>query len=197
MTTRAVDIVILPPEEVMKTIVAIDNANPEPGHGDLALIMQNRLPHLSLLMGALDEGQTNGVKRLLGDIAKDTPSFDLIVSGFSSTPSGKWAGIDIEVSTPLRELQNRIVNSIAPLLHTNVTEEHYADDILLGGEINWVKTFIEKMTGDNMHPHITMRKQLAEPANIPASFPLTTLALCHLGKRNTCVEIIAQFDIQP
>jgi 2'-5' RNA ligase len=81
MSKKAIDIVLLPSEEMMDTAIAINQELLQRGEPKkMVLNKSDCLPHISILMGCVAETELPVISRLLNDIAAKYTTFHLQIT---------------------------------------------------------------------------------------------------------------------
>jgi len=191
----AVDVVLLPEEAMTDRAIEINRRLIPDGGSKLVLDRRDRLPHLSLAMGVLDEDQVKAVQERLDRLARETAVRELeIVRLLGSTNSrGETTSLlEVEKTDALQALHERVMEEMRPLFRYEVQEAMFADDVVASSTLDWVRSYPQKAAYENFHPHLTVGYGRA-PADLsfPIPFTVTRLALCHLGNHGTCRKILA------
>jgi 2'-5' RNA ligase superfamily len=118
------------------------------------------------------------------------------------------AGICAKPTPELLKLQADIIAAVAPFtVETGpigaftAPQATTAEDAML---IDYVTTFVPKMSGENFNPHVStgvapkeyLDKMLAEPFE-PFTFSPVGAAVYHLGPYGTAAKKLKQFDLKP
>lgn len=190
---RAIDIVLLPPDDVMSLVVELNGAGVKTNQATIPLDLKNRIPHLSLLMGVLDDEQYARVQESLHIIAKQygpvKALFDTAKDTAFFTPN----------TGDVQALHRAILKTVDPLLTHSVTQDMFlepAGTAFPPDFDHWVNTFVTEHSVDAFQPHITVHTQSPIEQALPFSCTFTRLAVCHLGVYNTCREIIAEYRLE-
>ncbi|MBU1038666.1 2'-5' RNA ligase family protein [Patescibacteria group bacterium] len=188
MPQLAIDIVLLPPEEVMDKAIAINNQL----SGDaIRLNKLDCLPHISLCMGVVREEDLEKVKQIINQIGQNYKPLPLTINKID----GKHVCFEIVNTKELQSLHEAIMTKLEPYLSYNSTV-----DCFLGEEINertlcWVNNYKEKSSFSNFYPHITLGKYEIEGKDESIYFTASKLAVCHLGNYCTCRKILHSVDL--
>ncbi|MBU0953386.1 MAG: 2'-5' RNA ligase family protein [Nanoarchaeota archaeon] len=190
MATRAIDIALLPPDDVMDRAIA---ANTSLGEGRMiTLNKETCLPHITLVMGCLADENLPVIKTLLQETAARFLPVALSVTSVSCGPAGNVA-FQIEKTEPLLELQRTLMKHVVPHLTYdprpamfNASKESAA--VFAERDLTWVSNF-QDHGGIAYNPHITLGVgRLEAPESF--TFTATRLAICHLGGFCTCRNIL-------
>ena len=198
MKRLAIDIVILPPDPIIK--LALDTNRMLLSHIPEGIILgkDRNMPHISLLMGCIVDSLLSEVTLRLRAISKKTQALHLSITGIHSHNSGSHNVIsfDIERSNELLALHQLLVNEFKPLLTHDAEEGDFNDaPPIAASSISWVNRFIPDACFDNFWPHITLGFGNYTGTVDPVPFTASRLAICHLGNHCTCSRIIEEVSL--
>lgn len=192
---KALDIVILPPKQVLDFCYQL-NAGLEDRRIDLN--PANAVPHLSLSMGVIEFADEFSVVHALEVLAKKYQGlefqFDSIFDAGFKTDSAM--GLSIEKTDGLMNLHRDSVALMRPYLQDYYQPDIFADYEQGLGEscLGWVKRFQAECVEENFDPHITIG--FGDLAKIETmSFKAGKLALYQLGDYCTCNKSIVEFEL--
>jgi len=197
MDKIAIDIVILPPDDIMDVCVQLSNKFKEP-NASLVLNKTDCLPHLSLFMGAVEETKIQNLGEQLEKIAKNFNPLNLTIKTLEmrQQPDGRETYfLAIKNSPELQNLHEKIVNECKNDYQAqNSTKDMFFVD---KGEnfseatFFWTNNYCSRSSLKNFWPHITLKaaKEVIYN-NLPLEFAAYRLAICHLGDRCTCRKIL-------
>ncbi|HEX6890965.1 MAG TPA: 2'-5' RNA ligase family protein [Chryseolinea sp.] len=198
MKKFAVDIVILPPDGVMDTAIALNKRH---CNTNIVLDKDNCLPHVSLVMGCITSEGLERAPLILKTIGSQFKVMELTATAIRTvgTAAGDVIAIDIKPNRELQELHESVVNAFSPLLSGEAVEA----DLMGGADVNpltlkWINSFIKQSSFDNFWPHITVGylRTGANPETIESfSFNASRLAIGHLGNFCTCREILIEASL--
>ena len=189
---RAIDIVLLPPKNIIDFVVDINAKARKNNTTSVKLSPNYRIPHLPLLMGVLDDKNFDEVEKRLSIIAKKyaplTLHFDTIDrQSFYTKNNGL-----------VRKLHEELIKEINPLLTHDAQKKEYAEPIdypFVEEHNHWVNEFVNVYSHDNFEPHITFHSPETTISQFPFTTTLERFAMCHLGVRNTCRTILAEHTL--
>ena len=209
MARIAVDVVLLPSDEMTDYAIEVNRELPETSDNKIILNKENCLPHISLAMGCIDEKDIPDIEKILRDIAKKCSFKELRVVDIRSEtiPTGKKvSGFKIEKTKELQLLHEEVVEGLAPYLTYDVTTGMlFSPPEVEQATLSWIKNYPEKSSFENFSPHITIGfgetdKVKSGPAQrlcrIDAGFTASKLALCHLGNYCTCRKILVSIELE-
>jgi len=200
MDKLAVDIVLIPPGEIIKLAVDISRACSESVDDDYALNTKNCFPHLTLLLGKVSRDSLPDVEKILEDITKEFPPLDLELSSINDLTKNNPA-IDrkkerreflVTKTDELIKLHKAVLVGMEPFLITEpATHEMFIDPMGVSNKaLGWVDTFAKKTVLENFRPHISLGPARPEGLTFPIKFTASRLALCHLGPHCTCRKVL-------
>jgi 2'-5' RNA ligase len=202
MGRKAIDVVLLP-DGVMTAIAIEANSELVKKFGEkIVLNERNCLPHISLAMGCIDDGDITAAGTILQSIARERTLSDLTVLGaqVSENAAGeKVSAFEVEKTEELRSLHETVMERLAPYLRCDVTIDMiygYGNERIAETTLSWIRNYGEKSSFGKFFPHITIG--YGEVCSLPA-FPIifaaSRLALCHLGNHCTCRKILAAVEL--
>ena len=200
MPKIAIDVVLLPPEDIMDLCISI---NQKSSYISSKLNKTDNLPHLTLAMAVIDENDLDRINKKMGNIAKKFLPLNLDLLGlyFELTPdSKKMYCLRVKPTERLMDLHIEIMRELEPFSFNEVTVDMLYKDP--GEEINetstiWIKDYKTKHSGpEGFDPHLTLRCHDAQYNNFPIKFTASNLAVSQLGNRCTCRKIFESFEIK-
>ena len=193
MSKIAIDVVLLPSEEVMDICIEVSKKFKPRSR----LNKINCLPHISLAMGVIEEKQLGEIGRILDSVSKQFSSQKLEITKVdcSIKPDGRKSyGFKVKKSKKLKELHKKVMDGIVPLCdYKYVTIEMFnQDDPVEEISTYWVKNYGKKYGNPTLFkPHISLScKEDVVYDQVPIKFLAKRLALCHLGDHCTCRRIL-------
>lgn len=198
MAGKAVDVVLLP-DEAMTDMALEANAKLAAEFGDkIVLSRRSCLPHISLAMGCIEDGDIVPAGELLRDIAQCYTPDRLKVAAveYSTSFSGEAVSVfAVDRTERLQRLHEKVMTRLERYFSYDVTIDmisgRRADESTLG----WIKNYPVKSSYANFRPHITIGYGKYEGGDFPIEFGISRLALCHLGNHCTCREVL--FSAKP
>ena len=190
MTQLAIDVVLLPPEEIMDKAIEINSSLL---NDKIVLDKKKCLPHITLCMGVVDEEKILEITEILKDIAQSCLPLDLTIFAINEEHST----FDIIKTAELQHLHETITNRLGKYCTTKATVEMcYSPPPVEERTLFWINNFREKTSFANFYPHITLAKERIAGKEVNISFTASTLALCHLGNYCTCRKILFQTTLK-
>ena len=198
MSKIAVDIVLLPSDEMMDRVIEANAELVERFDSEIVLNKENCLPHISLAMGGIEETDIASIKKVLELIAKESPLRDLTVCGMRTSINAqgeKVSVFEVEKTKELQSLHEKVVKKLTPYFSYDVSSDMmYGDEEVAETSLIWIKNYPQKASFANFFPHITIGYGEIESQSLPTTFAASTLALCHLGNHCTCRKVLASID---
>lgn len=188
---KNIDIVLIPPTHIVDLVVSL---NEQDEHRNVALSKSDRIPHISLLMGVLEEEYEDELIAACRNIADNTPPLSLSLSDATDGCFG------LEKSVALSSMQRILFAQVMPLLHTNASISDFVegpDHAYHSNEpLAWVRH--ESKNGDfqkNFWPHLTVHANIPKDTTSPVPFLCSELAIYHMGDYCTARDPIATFPL--
>ncbi len=188
---KAINIVILPPDDVIDSVIAIDRRSND--DSDIVLNKENRLPHISLLMGVMDESNL-AIMEAIEELTGNTDAFGMTIDRYEESKMGNGL-LCTAPSQDLSDLHKSLLTKIDPLLTHDSIQQNFADSSVDQAYVEYVNAFPEKQNTENFNPHITTRPQKEPIPELPITFIADTIAVFQLGQRCTCVHEIVRFTL--
>jgi len=200
MGRKAVDVVLLPDGTMTDKAIEANTKLVEKFGEKIVLNKESCLPHVSLAMGCVDEGDIASIGQVLKTIEEKTTLRELRVIAIWTTANSvgeKVSAFGIEKTKELQLLHEEVMEKLAAYLSCDVTR----DMIYNPGEVGestllWIKNYREKSSFANFSPHITIGYGEIENCSLPIRFTASELALCHLGNHCTCRRILASVKLE-
>ncbi|MCP4256405.1 MAG: hypothetical protein GY774_02635 [Planctomycetes bacterium] len=200
MAKIAVDIVLLPSEEMTDKAIAANKELLKHYTAKIVLDKENCLPHISLAMGCIEEKDIGKIDEILKTITKETTLGQLNSTGIhigTNTAGEKVSLLEIEKTEALQSLHEEVMHELVPYFSYDVR----AEMLLSLSETNestldWIKNYPEKSSFENFFPHITIGYGEIINFSFPIKFNVPKLALCHLGNHCTCRKVLISSNLQ-
>ena len=195
MVKIAVDVVLLPSQEVTNQAIEVNKRLLEQYTDRIVLDKENCLPHISLAMGCINERDIPDIERILRAIAKKYNPGKLNIAGISITTNAlgeKVSSFEVKKTEKLLLLHEEVMRRTAQYFSYDVTAEMVLSPPKAGeSTLLWIKNYPEKSAFENFFPHITIGYGQLGGFPFTAVFTASTLALCHLGNHCTCRKVLA------
>ena len=199
MGRKAVDVVLLPSEAMMERDIEASRQLVDRFGSEIVLSRDDCLPHISLAMGCIDDGDIANIRRVLQKVAKECPPGELEVVGIETAvdSAGKMVSVfEVRRHEQIQLIHERVMREVSPYFSYDVSR-----DMIYGkGEVSetsllWIRNYRGKSSFENFSPHITIGYGRAEDVPFPIIFDVERLALCHLGNHCTCGKILVSVEI--
>lgn len=191
----AIDVVLIPPDDIIQYAVDINKTFPETRAENYVLDAETCIPHVTLLMGLITREQVSEVGRKLGELAKkfSAPALTITHVKSSARPDGKvLSGLEIEKTPELQKLHETICDEMASIFtYEGVTKEMFFTPPPMNEvPMSWVRGFAKTSVREKYKPHITLGVGGPKQEVTPVQFTASKLALCHLGNYCTCRDVL-------
>jgi 2'-5' RNA ligase len=189
MAKIAIDVVLLPPEEIMDQAIEI---NKKLKDDPIQLNKKNCLPHISLCMGLMDQKDFEKIKKILLDISKDFSGLNLNINKICNEKKS----FKILYNEQLQKLHEKIMINLSPYLTYDAKVEHcFSPPNVVEKTLFWINNY-KKNHPENFDPHITLGRNDVEEKDLNLNFVSSRLALCHLGNYCTCRKILYEINLK-
>lgn len=194
--TLAIDVVLLPPEEVMERCRKV-NAFLWNSAQTGFLFDETHLPHLSLLQQFSPSESLDDVYDIIHRITLGRGPIGLRATGIThiALPDGiPFNGFDFSAPDAFFELQRVLIAELAQFATDGDGNAFYADpgERIRDGSILWTRNFRKKK---DHRPHISLGVGPEPAFSGPFAFTASRLAVCHLGNFNTCRSILKEWQL--
>lgn len=202
MSKKAVDIVLLPGGKIVYKVIRLnrqllarfDTAHREEFGAEIVLDEENCLPHISLAMGCIEEGDIFTIAKVLTSIAKENPVGKLQVIGVRVSENARGervSSLEVVRTEKLQRLHEKIMEQMEPYFSYDVTEDMlYPSGEIAESTLDWIRNYRLKSSFGNFWPHITLGYGVMGDAEFPVKLDISKFALCHLGNHCTCRKIL-------
>ncbi len=195
MKRFAFDIAIIPPENIMKICIGLNNKENSLPYQHLN--SKNNLPHITLAMGITTKNNAEEIRNELETFLKDTGPLELKIIGMDHdhTPEGKRNRHFVIKKTPeLQKLHEEIMKIVSKhATYDGTIEDIYTDEgeAPIGYTLEWLNNYGRRIENSNLfRAHISLKCMNAEYKKLPLKFSADRIAFCYLGNYCTCRKII-------
>ncbi len=200
MSKIAVDVVLLPSDEMMDKAIQVNAELVKKFSSEIVLNKENCMPHISLAMGCINERDIASIKMLLELIAELKPTLPLTVTGIRTSINARGEKVSvfqIEKTKELQSFHEKVMKKVTLYFSYNINSDMiYGDEDVAETTLLWIKNYPEKASLENFFPHITIGYGEIENGPFPIKFTASRLALCHLGNHCTCRKILVSVDLR-
>lgn len=191
----AVDVVLLPSQEVMNKAIEVNTRLLKKYPDQIILDKECCLPHISLAMGCLDKQDIPTIEKILYTIAGKYNPGQLSIAGISigiSAMGEKVSSFEVKKTDKLQLLHEEVMRRTTPYFSYDVTKEMMLSPPTAGeSTLLWIKNYPDKSAFSNFSPHITIGYGQLDEFPFTAEITASKLALCHLGNHCTCRKVLA------
>lgn len=196
MPAIAVDIALLPPQEIMDQAIAVNKTLLRTNKEIIVLDKSQCLPHVSLAMGFIEDKNIPAIRQIMKEVAQEFSTLDLEIVRTSTTPTPEGDPVsqfDIENNKELQKLHKTIMLKVIPFFEKKGEIGSFlSPPPVAETTMYWVKGYRDHSSFEDYKPHITLGFGKAGKLKEPVSFTATTLALCHLGTYCTCRKVLGE-----
>ena len=189
----AIDIALIPPQPIIDLVAQINVQARDRGETDRRIDGVQYMPHMTILMGTIDETRLSEASKHLAEIAKRHAPLLLTMDHFDRE------ALAIDNTEAIRALHEDVMAHINPLVtHEPATLGMFAEPagtVLGKSNVGYFPNFMTKGAHENYWPHITTWTPTEAPAVFPLFCTATTLALYHMGNNCTCAKKIVSFEL--
>lgn len=198
-----IDIVIIPDEEMAKKVRAINRQLREEGSDYPVMGLDKTLPHISLVMGAIEEKDLDEVEKVIYGVVENKTALQLEALGIGYNEFGKGefsSQIDVDRGSELIALQKEVMKAVWSFISFESLSKEMLFEPLSDGKglLDYVEGFRDKYgSPEKFHPHITLGSgKCAEDAlGFPFVFTASRIAICHLGDFCTCAKVFRDIKL--
>ena len=195
----AVDVVLLPPNDVIDKIIAINEQAATKNLSWGSLGKDDFLPHLSLAMGCVEHDSLETVKSVVEAVAsKFAPmTIELFELYYAEMPNdAKMYCLRAKNIPELQQLHENLINELQQHFSYDCTKESLfskpGEDVK---EPDYINKFYSSYSFEAFDPHVTLRiKEEVGKDALPITFTANEVAACHVGIMTTCRKNL--FEVQ-
>lgn len=199
MSKIAIDIVLLPPEEIADLAIRLSRELSGSKTNKIALGKNEgeAMPHMTLTMGCVEEKYITEIGQVLEKFILEFKNPTLELTDFYDGMLGNWTGVNTSNHDEVKKLHQSIIVEIDPLIDTEVMGDVFYPPGDLKREVpEWFFGFPKP---ENFFPHITLGYGDELKVNfggvLPIKFKPAKIAICHLGDFYTCRKILWSREI--
>ena len=200
MPEIAVDIVLLPSEEMADKVIAANKEILKQYAHKIVLDRATCLPHISLAMGCIDDIDIDEIGTILRTIAQITSLGKLNAVGIKTETNQageKISVLEIQKTEALQSLHEEVMKKLSPYFSYDIRPDMVLSSVQTSqSTLDWIKNYPEKSSFEHFFPHITIGYGEINNFPFPVKFTVSKLALCHLGNHCTCRIILASTNLK-
>ena len=197
MKKFAINIALLPPEEVMKLAKSINKKLIE-NDDMINFVDGTSIPHATLCIGGIKEEDLPKLGKILEEISKESAPIELTITGTSvhinPTDNSKGSGFVVANTRELQKLHEEVVRRCKALFVDVSTTDMYPGSTR-ASSAEHANKFLEIDCFELYKPHITLGVGEADSINKRITFTVKRLAICHLGNWCTCRKILFETEL--
>jgi len=183
MAKIAIDVVLLPPENIMDKAIEI---NKKFADDPIELNKENCFPHISLCMGVMEEENLPKVEETINEICKKFSKLFLTIDKISS----EYVCFEIKNDETLQKLHEEIMTKLSPYLSYDATIDMcFSPPTVVEKTLTWINNY-KNTSFEKFYPHITLGISKVEDKELNIEFTTSKLAVCHLGNYCTCRKVL-------
>ena len=198
MTKLAVDVALLPPEDIMNLIIELNHK-----FGSISRMNnKNNFPHITLAMGVIEDSQIELVNKRLKKICSDFNPLNLKITELSYiiTPQGNksWQ-CDVKLTDELRRLHRAIMDGLADIFTYDVDISMFNQDEKVDPISRiWIENFAKNhQKPEDFHAHFSIKcHNDVKFDDFPVKFTVSRVVLCHLGNYCTCRTKLGEIGLE-
>ena len=192
MSLIAIDVAILPPDDISQRAIELSAALPASEGRGLRLDAEH-LPHITLVQLFVRPEELDVALDDVGAVVRDMPPLRLRVAGGGQSRQTVWLTIDR--TPPLDALHDRLMHALRGVERQSATPAAFADGDARPGDVLWVSTYRLKAAFGSFTPHITLGHARRPPHVEPFEFDARTVGACHLGRFCTCRRVLRRWTL--
>lgn len=189
MSKIAIDVMLLPSEEIMDKAIEINN---QLADDPIKLSKKNCLPHISLCMGVVEEDNLSKIEETINEIGKNFSKLSLAINEINS----EYICFEIKKIENLQKLHEAIMTKLSPYLSYDATTDMcFSPPPVVEKTLFWINNYKDKLSSENFHPHITLGTLKLKSQKLNINFTASKLTICHLGNYCTCRKILHSVNL--
>lgn len=197
MAKLAVSVVLIPPKNIQKLAIDINHSMEKTAVEDYVLDEKTCIPHITLLMGLVEEEQFPIVIERLNSLSNKFRALNLKIDRVHSKKreDGRIiSGFEIGKTKELQELHEAVLEEMKNIFtYDGVSKEMFFTPPKLNEiPLFWVKGFAKTGVRENYRPHITLGIDETKEQVKPIEFKASELAFCQLGNYCTCRKVFSK-----
>lgn len=200
MNRIAIDIVILPPEEIMDVVIAINQKEAKRGKAWGPLAKNDFYPHISLAMGTIKKEDLNKIKEILTKILKTQKPLKAELTELYyalSSDGSKSYCLRMKRTKEIQKLHERMMKQGLPYFSDDATlDDLFKKDYEETKTPDYINKYYAQFSFKHFDPHLTLRCKEVEFNDFPIQFNASTIAICHAGTQTTCRKILFQITLK-
>jgi len=196
MAKLAIDIALLPPEEVMDLAIEL---NRQLTDGNI-LNKTDHLPHISLCIVGINKEDLFAIEKGIVEIAKKFEPIAFVSEDISTlilSDGKKGVAQLFKRNAQVQELHEAVVNFIKSHSVGAVSSDAMHPELQYReSSVAHVGKFIKEDAFENYDPHLTLGIGDIKTEKVIGPFTAKRLAICHLGNFCTCRKILFETELK-
>lgn len=201
------NIILLPPENVIKEAINLSKEFSNIGNSDFVLSAKENIPHITMYQTEFPTKNLQKVIEVTKHISKELNPIELNFEDFSIEKDyGIW--VNFYLSDDLQNLHTQVLELIDPLRDGHIRTKFSTESFLKEHnkkEQEIANKYSSPYVAKNFRPHITLggfkEKKAREDCLKKAkwnieTFNVNTFAVAYSGPKGVCKEIIEKFDFR-
>ncbi|MBI2436936.1 MAG: hypothetical protein HYV41_04320 [Candidatus Magasanikbacteria bacterium] len=194
MADIAIDIVLRLPQKLEEKIIARNIKNFEAGKTKIKLGKTDYIPHISLLMGVIDEKDIGNIAKQMQKISKQHNALTL------SFDDEKDDSLSLTKSKQLLDLHKQLINELQKyLIDITVQDKMFVrnkQEQIPDEHKIYVKNFRTEHSLNLFKPHITTYARVPHNIDLNQKIIPTTLSIYQLGYSCTCRKLLCETELK-
>ncbi len=208
MTIKAIDIVLVPPKEVIDLCLQVNAKAKSLGKSFFTLSQNDFIPHISLTLGCVEEASIPLITEKLRKLSEEQLALNLELTGlktYTKANGDKTVYFEVKISDELRELHESSIKIAKPYLVSCSDASVLVEGEKTGiaeSSFNILNNYVEDYAFENYHAHISIgsfdfeeKESVVSNEKFPLSFKASTLSLFQVGNRCTCREKLFSMNL--
>lgn len=200
MAKIAIDVVLLPSEEMMDKVIEINKELLKTNEGKIILDKEKCLPHMSLCMGCIEKDEIPKIKKIIDEISIEFSQFNLQAIALKAdiiSTEKKVSGLYIKNQEELQKLHETIMKRLWNYLSYDVEISMlFNPPEIEKVTLYWIKNYAKKYDNPSSFiPHITVGFGETNAFQLPIDFTASKINLYQLGNYCTCRKLIFSSDL--
>jgi len=195
MGKLAIDIVLLPSEEVMDAAIEL---NKQLTDGNI-LNKTDHLPHISLCMVGIDKKDLPAIEEGISELAKKFEPITFVSEEINTLilPDGKkGVALLLKRSAQVQELHEAVANFVKSHSVGAVSNDAMHPELQYReSSVSHVGKFIEEDAFEKYNPHLTLGIGDIKTEKVLEPFTAKRLVIGHLGNWCTCRKILFETEL--
>ena len=199
MNKIAIDLVLLPPQEIMDLIIDINKKAAKKCQARGPLAKDDFYPHISLAMGTIKEKDLLKVEKVVKKIAQRYSSLNIELNQLKSIlkkDGSKSYALSVKKTPTIQKMHEELMKALLPFFSYDATvDELFKKE----GEETKAPSHLNEFQEHSFskyYPHVTLRCKEVEPIHLPINFKASVVAICHTGTEGTCRKILWEKELK-